>query len=57
MLEGLENEMREGLKGLCADPKPVPPWKWSRDCVCPVERAVHALRKILDFEQAAEMLC
>jgi hypothetical protein len=53
VLEGLENEAREGRKGLCADPKPMPLWKWSQDCVCPVERDVHALRKILDFEQPA----
>jgi len=30
VLEGLENEAREGRKGLCADPKPMPLWKWSQ---------------------------
>jgi len=28
--EGLENEGREGRKGLWADPQPVPPWEWRR---------------------------
>ena len=54
MLEGLENEAREGLEGLCADPNPMPLRKWSQDCVCPIERDVHGLRKILDFEQPAK---
>ena len=27
-LEGLENEAREGRKGLWADPRSVPPWEW-----------------------------
>jgi len=30
VLEGLENEAREGWKGLWADPQPVPPWEWRK---------------------------
>ena len=30
MLEGFENEAREGRKGLWADPQPVPPWEWRK---------------------------
>jgi len=30
VLEGLENEAREGRKGLWADPQPVPPWEWRK---------------------------
>jgi thiosulfate/3-mercaptopyruvate sulfurtransferase len=28
-------------------------WEWSRDFACPVEKDVHALQKILGFDQAA----
>ena len=28
--EALENEAREGRKGLWADPLPVPPWEWRK---------------------------
>ena len=31
MLEGLEHEAREGGKGLCADPQPVPPWEVAKE--------------------------
>ena len=30
VLGGLENEAREGQKGLWADPQPVPPWGWRK---------------------------
>ena len=30
VLEGLENEAREGRRGLWADPQPVPPWEWRK---------------------------
>jgi hypothetical protein len=30
VLEGLEQEAREGGKGLWADPQQVPPWEWRR---------------------------
>ena len=30
VLEGLENEAREGRKGLWADLHPVPPWEWRK---------------------------
>lgn len=30
VLEGLENEAREGRKGLWADPAPIPPWEWRK---------------------------
>ena len=30
VLEELENEVREGWKGLCIDPQPVPPWGWRK---------------------------
>ena len=40
MLEGLENEAREGRKGLCADPKPMPPWKWRLSAVTRSARLV-----------------
>ena len=53
VLKGLEKDARETKQGLWADPQSVPPWEWSRDCVCPVERDVHGLQKILGFEQPA----
>jgi hypothetical protein len=53
VLEGLEKEAREAKKGLWMISSPVPPWEWSRDCVCLVERAVHGIQKILGFEQPA----
>jgi len=53
VLEGLENEAREGRKGLWADPQPVPPWEWSQDFACPVEKDFQGLQKILGFEQPA----
>jgi endonuclease YncB( thermonuclease family) len=31
VLEGFENEAREGRKGLWADPQPVPPWDWRKE--------------------------
>ena len=31
MLEGVENQAREGRKGLWADPQPVPPWDWQEE--------------------------
>jgi len=30
VVEGLENEARDGKKGLWADPHPVPPWEWRK---------------------------
>jgi endonuclease YncB( thermonuclease family) len=30
LLEGLEQEAREGRKGLWADPQPLPPWEWRK---------------------------
>ena len=30
VLERLEKDAREGRKGLCADPQPVPPWEWRK---------------------------
>jgi hypothetical protein len=30
VLEGLENEAREGRKGLWAYPQPLPPWEWRK---------------------------
>jgi len=30
VLEGLENDAREGRKGLWADLQPVPPWEWRK---------------------------
>ena len=30
VLEELEKEAREGLRGLWADPHPVPPWEWRK---------------------------
>ena len=30
VLKGLEQEAREGRRGLWADPQPVPPWEWRK---------------------------
>jgi hypothetical protein len=30
VLEGLEKEAREAMKGLWTDPHPVPPWEWRK---------------------------
>jgi hypothetical protein len=57
-----ENPLRPPMEGkqrgvdgrkILGEDEPVPLWVWSRDCVCPVERDVHGLHKILGFEQHA----
>ena len=49
---------RRGIGGrvIVHEDEPVPPWEWSRDCVCPVERDVHGLQEILGFKQPAGFL-